>query len=58
MKKAKDDKAINTMPKGAYECGKINHELRTNKNSKLSDISTDAQGNGYPSSHSGDVQSR
>lgn len=48
MKKAKDDNPINTIPKGVYESGIINKELRKNKNNHKNDISTDAQGNGYP----------
>ncbi len=52
MKKAKDDKPTITMPKGAYECGTINQELRKNKNNSLNSLSTDIQGNGYPVSQS------
>ena len=48
MKKAKDDNPINTIPKGVYEGGAINKELRKNKNNQLNDITTDVQGNGYP----------
>lgn len=52
MKKAKDDHKINTIPKGAYEGGVINQELRKNKNNSLNDITTDAQHNGYPTEQS------
>ena len=48
MKKAKDDNPINTIPKGVYESGIINKELRKNKNNRINDIATDTQGNGYP----------
>lgn len=48
MKKARDDKPVHTIPKGAYESGNINAELRKNKNNKLNDITTDSNGNGYP----------
>ncbi len=48
MKKAKDDTPINTIPKGVYESGTINIDLRKNKNNHINDISTDSQGNGYP----------
>lgn len=48
MKKAKDDNPINTIPKGVWESGIINKELRKNKNNHINDITTDAQGNGYP----------
>ncbi len=48
MKKAKGDNPINTIPKGVYEGGVINKEIRKNKNNELNDISTDTQGNGYP----------
>lgn len=48
MKKAKDDNPINTIPKGVYEGGIVNKELRKNKNNHLNDMTTDTQGNGYP----------
>ncbi len=48
MKKAKGDNPTITMPKGAYECGTANQELRKSKNNTLNDLSTDIQGNGYP----------
>lgn len=47
MKKARDDKRIQTIPKGVYESGEINKELRENKNNQLKDRSMDGQGNGY-----------
>lgn len=48
MQKAKDAKPIVTIPHGSYESGIINHELHKEKSSSLNDITTDAQGNGYP----------
>lgn len=54
MKKARGDNPINTIPKGVYESGIINKEIRENKNNHLNDISTDAQGNGYPVNNSED----
>lgn len=54
MKKAKGDIPINTIPKGVYEGGVINKEIRKNKNNELNDISTDTQGNGYPTDKSDD----
>lgn len=51
MKKARDDKPIQTIPKGAYEAGVINPALRKSKHD-INDITTDLQGNGYPVSPS------
>lgn len=48
MQKAKDAKPIRTIPKGVYESGLINHDLHQQKTSTCNDITTDAQGNGYP----------
>ncbi len=48
MKKARDDHKINTIPKGVYESGTINQDLRKNKNENLNSKTTDLQGNGYP----------
>ena len=48
MKKAKDDKRLQTSPEGVYEAGIINRELRKNKSREADALTTDAQGNGYP----------
>ncbi len=47
MKKARTEKPINTIPKGAYECGITNRQLQEDKEN-LNDKTTDEQGNGYP----------
>ena len=49
MKRAKDDKTIQTTPKAVYEGGTINEECRKNKHSKA--IGADAQRNGYINSN-------
>lgn len=48
MKKAKDDKRIQTMCEGVYEGGILNKELRKNQGQELNKKTTDLQGNGYP----------
>ena len=48
MKKAKDDKRLQTIPEGSYEAGAMNRELRKNNSREVNDLTTDAQGNGYP----------
>lgn len=47
MKKAKDDKRLQTIPEGSYEAGAMNRELRKNNSREVNDLTTDAQGNGY-----------
>lgn len=49
MKKAKDQPTINTIPKGAYESGITNEELRDDEKSIPKNLGLDAQRNGYPS---------
>lgn len=48
MKKARDDKRLQTIPEGVYEAGAMNRELRKNNSREVNDLTTDAQGNGYP----------
>lgn len=51
MKAAEKDKPIYTTPKGAWEGGIINNRETDDKKNPikhLNEITTDAQGNGYP----------
>lgn len=48
MKVVQKDKPIDTVPKGVYEGGIINQTMQDKKSQHLNDISTDSQGNGYP----------
>lgn len=47
MKRSSKDKAIRTIPKGAWE-SEIIKKKNPSKKQHLNDISTDIQGNGYP----------
>ena len=49
MKQAEKDKPIHTTPKGVWEGSTTLKKEHTAKNEHLEEISTDAQGNGYPS---------
>lgn len=48
MKATDKDKSIQTTPKGAWEGGIVNERKDTSKAKHLNEITTDAQGNGYP----------
>ncbi len=48
MKLTDKGKPIRTIPKGAWEAGLINERKKPSKKQHLKEISTDAQGNGYP----------
>lgn len=48
MRDNKDDKRLRTIPEGMYEAGIMNREVRKNKSRGVNDLTTDAQGNGYP----------
>lgn len=52
MKKARGDTPIHTIPSSVYEGGIINKKIRENHHSSLTDMTTDAQNNGYPLNHS------
>ena len=41
MKKAKDDKRLQTIPEGVYEAGIINRELRKNKSREADALTTE-----------------
>ena len=51
MKTTDKDKTIHTTPKGAWEGGVINERKKASKKQRLTDITTDLQGNGYPISN-------
>lgn len=48
MQKPRDKETINTIPRGAYEAGTTDREMRTDECSHLNELTTDLQGNGYP----------
>ena len=48
MKVPDKDKSIRTAPKGAWESGVINEKKKRSKKEHMNEITTDAQGNGYP----------
>ncbi len=48
MKVTDKDKSIRTAPKGAWESGVINEKKKRSKKEHMNEITTDAQGNGYP----------
>lgn len=52
MKQAKYDKPIHTTPKGVWEASTTQKKKHKTKNEHLNEITTDAQGNGYPISKS------
>ena len=56
MKDLREKKPVSTIPDGCYECGVIRHDEVPDKEEHLKEISTDAQGNGYPvlNRHKGD----
>lgn len=53
MKQAESDKPVHTAPKGMWEASTTYKKEHKTKNEHLNEISTDAQGNGYPVSGSG-----
>ena len=53
MKAARKDKPIRTTPKGAWEGGVINLEKDIPQKRHFNDLTTDAQGNGYPAADAG-----
>ena len=53
MQKPRDKETINTIPRGAYEAGTTDREMRTDERSHLNELTTDLQGNGYPVNRSG-----
>lgn len=54
MKTTDKDKSIQTTPKGAWEGGIVNKQKDISKTKHLNEITTDAQGNGYPVSQKQD----
>lgn len=48
MKQAKYDKPIHTTPKGVWETSTTLKKEHKPKEEHLNEITTDAQGNGYP----------
>lgn len=48
MKKAKDDKRLQTIPEGSYEAGAMNRELRKNNSREVNDLTTDNHSPGHP----------
>ncbi len=48
MKQAEKDKPIHTAPKGVWEGSTTLKKEHKTKNEHLNEITTDAQGNGYP----------
>ncbi len=53
MQKPRDKETINTIPRGAYEAGTTDREMRTDERGHLNELTTDLQGNGYPVNRSG-----
>lgn len=51
MKEADKDKPIPTIPKGVWESSRTDQRKRKSKKEHLNEITTDAQGNGYPVSN-------
>lgn len=52
MKQADYDKPIHTTPKGVWEASTTIKKEHKTKDEHLNEITTDAQGNGYPVSNS------
>lgn len=52
MKSTEKDKPIHTAPKGVWEASTTLKKEHKTKNEHFEEISTDAQGNGYPVSNS------
>lgn len=52
MKQAESDKPVSTTPKGVWEGSTTYKKEHKTKNEHLNEITTDAQGNGYPISSS------
>lgn len=52
MKQSESDKPTHTTPKGVWESSTTYKKEHKTKNEHLNEITTDAQGNGYPSSSS------
>jgi len=52
MKQAKYDKPVHTTPKGVWEASTTLKKEHKSKEEHLNEITTDAQGNGYPVSNS------
>lgn len=48
MKATEKYKSIRTAPKGAWESGVVNEKKKVSRRKHLNEITTDAQGNGYP----------
>lgn len=51
MKATDKTKTIHTTPKGAWEGGVINERKKASKKQRLTDLTTDLLGNGYPTSN-------
>ena len=52
MKQAESDKPVHTLPNGVWESSRPYKKEAKTKDEHLNDITTDAQGNGYPVSNS------
>lgn len=50
MKQAEKDKPVHTAPKGVWEGSTTLKKEHKTRNEHLEEITTDMQGNGYPSS--------
>ncbi len=48
MKLAEKKEPIQTIPDGAWEAGMIHEKKNVSEKKRLNEITTDAQGNGYP----------
>lgn len=52
MKQAESDKPVHTIPNGVWESSRPYKKGSKTKDEHLREITTDAQGNGYPVSNS------
>lgn len=52
MKQAESDKPVYTIPKGVWESSSPYKKEQKTKKERLNEITTDAQGNGYPVTNS------
>ncbi len=52
MKQAESDKPIHTIPKGVWESSSPYKKGHKSQKEHLNEITTDAQGNGYPVTNS------
>lgn len=48
MSKERENKSINTIPQGCYECGVQDEDLQKEGYEAVRELTVDLQGNGYP----------